>query len=209
MQFFSPSRQTTSLLDPNILLRTTRDNGSKTAAMEVIGSLCVSLGSSTVQLRDSLCSRRACTCSEAGFSSQNGDRVWGMYYRRALFFCAFFLWAKGLNAKDIHKDMFPVYGGKCLSRKAVHKRYVEIRGERFVDFEEVEMEVRKWLRQQSKHFYAAGCDALVIRWDKCIKVGGGFVKKYMFFPGSSITCFCVLYPLVTYLLTSSYVLNDS
>jgi hypothetical protein len=32
----------------------------------------------------------------------------------------FFLWAKGLNAKDIHKQMFPVYDGKCLSRKAVH-----------------------------------------------------------------------------------------
>jgi hypothetical protein len=32
----------------------------------------------------------------------------------------FFLWAKGLNAKDIHKEMFPVYGGKCVSRKAVH-----------------------------------------------------------------------------------------
>jgi hypothetical protein len=26
--------------------------------------------------------------------------------------------AKGLNAKDIHKEIFPVYGGKCLSRKA-------------------------------------------------------------------------------------------
>jgi hypothetical protein len=31
-----------------------------------------------------------------------------------------FLWAKGLNAKDIHEEMFLVYGGKCLSRKAVH-----------------------------------------------------------------------------------------
>jgi hypothetical protein len=31
-----------------------------------------------------------------------------------------FLWAKGLNAKDIHKEMLPVYGRKCLSRKAVH-----------------------------------------------------------------------------------------
>jgi hypothetical protein len=31
-----------------------------------------------------------------------------------------FLCAKGLNAKDIHKEMFPVYGGKCLSRKGVH-----------------------------------------------------------------------------------------
>jgi hypothetical protein len=31
-----------------------------------------------------------------------------------------FLWEKRLNAKDIHKQIFPVYGGKCLSRKAVH-----------------------------------------------------------------------------------------
>jgi hypothetical protein len=31
-----------------------------------------------------------------------------------------FLSAKGLNAKDIHKEMFPVYGGKRLLRKAVH-----------------------------------------------------------------------------------------
>jgi hypothetical protein len=30
-----------------------------------------------------------------------------------------FLWEKELNAKDIHKKMFPAYGGKCLSRKAV------------------------------------------------------------------------------------------
>jgi hypothetical protein len=26
----------------------------------------------------------------------------------------FFLWAKGLNTKSIHKEMYPVYGGKCL-----------------------------------------------------------------------------------------------
>jgi hypothetical protein len=32
----------------------------------------------------------------------------------------FFVWAKELNAKDIRKEMFPVYGGKCLSHKAVH-----------------------------------------------------------------------------------------
>jgi hypothetical protein len=31
-----------------------------------------------------------------------------------------FLWAEGLNAKDIYKEMFPVYGEKCLSRKMVH-----------------------------------------------------------------------------------------
>jgi hypothetical protein len=31
-----------------------------------------------------------------------------------------FLWAKGLNSKHIYKEIFPYYGGKCLSRKAVH-----------------------------------------------------------------------------------------
>jgi hypothetical protein len=41
--------------------------------MKVISSLCISLGSSTVQLHDGLGSRRACTSSEASFSTQNGD----------------------------------------------------------------------------------------------------------------------------------------
>jgi hypothetical protein len=31
-----------------------------------------------------------------------------------------FLWAKGLDAQNINKEMCPAYGGKCLSRKAVH-----------------------------------------------------------------------------------------
>jgi hypothetical protein len=33
-----------------------------------------------------------------------------------------FLWVKGLNAKDVNKEMFPVYGVNCLSRKAVYNR---------------------------------------------------------------------------------------
>jgi hypothetical protein len=28
---------------------------------------------------------------------------------------------KRLHCKDIHKEMFPVYGGKCSSGKRVHK----------------------------------------------------------------------------------------
>jgi hypothetical protein len=50
-------------------------NGSKTAVMDVICFLCVSLGSSTVHLHDIIGSRRACACSEAGFSSENGYRA--------------------------------------------------------------------------------------------------------------------------------------
>jgi hypothetical protein len=37
--------------------------------------------------------------------------------------------------------------------------------------------MRKWLRQQSKDFYAAGFDTLVKRWDRCINVDGGYVEK--------------------------------
>jgi hypothetical protein len=50
-------------------------NGRKTAIMNITGFLCVSLGSSTVQFHDSLRSTRTFPCSDAGFSSQNGDRA--------------------------------------------------------------------------------------------------------------------------------------
>jgi hypothetical protein len=40
----------------------------------------------------------------------------------------------------------------------------------------LKLEVRKWLRQQSKDFYAAGFDALIKRRDKCINVGGRYVE---------------------------------
>jgi transposase len=41
-----------------------------------------------------------------------------------------FLWTKGLSAKDIHKETFRIYGGKCLSCKAVHKWVEKISEER-------------------------------------------------------------------------------
>jgi thiamine kinase-like enzyme len=70
------------------------------------------------------------------------------------------LWAKGLNANNIHNEMFPNYGGKCLSRKAVHK-WVEKFSQGRSKVADDETEMRKWLRQQSKDFYAASFDALV------------------------------------------------
>jgi hypothetical protein len=87
-----------------------------------------------------------------------------------------FLRARRLNVKYVHKEMFPVYGEKCLWRKAVHN-WVKKRGKRFADDEEVETEVQEWFRQQSKDFYAAGFDALVKRWYNCINVGEGYVEK--------------------------------
>jgi hypothetical protein len=72
--------------------------------------------------------------------------------------------------------MFPVHGGKCSLRKAVHS-WVEKSCKLYADDEDVEKQVRKWLRQQSKDFYAAGFDALVKRLDKCVNVGGGYAEK--------------------------------
>jgi hypothetical protein len=48
-------------------------------------------------------------------------------------------------------------------------------------------QVRKWLRQQPKDFYAAGFDEMIKPWDKCINVGEGYVEKLIFFPGSIMT----------------------
>jgi hypothetical protein len=62
-----------------------------------------------------------------------------------------FLWSKGLNAKDIHKEMFAVYGGKCSSCKAFHN-WVEKHVRIFADDEVVATGLRKWLRQKSETF---------------------------------------------------------
>jgi hypothetical protein len=106
-----------------------------------------------------------------------------------------FLWAKGLNANDIHKAMFPVYGGKCLPCKAVHS-WVEKRGKRFADDEEVETELQKWLKHRPKDFYA-----LVKRWNECVSMlVQDMLRNKSFFPYSNITCF-TFYIHVTYLLT--------
>jgi hypothetical protein len=61
----------------------------------------------------------------------------------------FFLWTKYLNAMDIPKEMFHVYGGKFLSRKGVQiwviKRFAD--DERFEteDAEVVETTVKRLL----------------------------------------------------------------
>jgi hypothetical protein len=89
--------------------------------------------------------------------------------------CAF-LWARGLYANNIHKEIFPAYCWNCLLRKVAHS-WVQTRDKYFADEEEFETEVRKWLRQQSKDVYAAGFDELVKRWGRCINVGGGYFEK--------------------------------
>jgi len=42
-----------------------------------------------------------------------------MYHDRAAWLFAFFV-GKKMEAKDIHKEMLPMYSEHCLSRQAVH-----------------------------------------------------------------------------------------
>jgi hypothetical protein len=86
------------------------------------------------------------------------------------------LWTKELNAKDIRKEIIPVYSGKCefhqfCPLKTTLVANVSLMTKRFGT------EVRKWLRQQSDNLYAAGFDALIKRWDRYMNVDGGYVKK--------------------------------
>jgi hypothetical protein len=102
-----------------------------------------------------------------------------VYYRRSAFCCAL-LWPNALNAQDIHKKMFRFYSVKCVSRKAAHNRFDKLSQGRS-KFTDDDRPCRRWLRQQSKDVYAAGFEALIKRWDKCINVGEGYVEKLMFF----------------------------
>jgi hypothetical protein len=85
--------------------------------MDVIVFLLTSVGSSTVRLLDSIGSRRACACSEL-VSVVKMATVLEEYTNEEQRYVVWFLWGKGLNAKDIHKEIYPLYDGKCLSCKA-------------------------------------------------------------------------------------------
>jgi hypothetical protein len=81
--------------------------------MDVIGFLRVSLGNSTVQLHAHAHVQRLLTVV-------NMTTVLEVCTTEEQRFVVSFLWSKELSAGDIHKEMFSVCGGKCLSRKAVH-----------------------------------------------------------------------------------------
>ena len=87
-----------------------------------------------------------------------------------------FLWAKNMEAKDIHKEMLPMYGEHCLSRQAVHnwvQQFLEWR----TSIKDKYRAVRAWFRQQPKEFFAAGFQGIVKRWDKCLNLYGDYVEK--------------------------------
>jgi hypothetical protein len=79
--------------------------------------------------------------------------------------------------------MFPVYGGKCLSRKAVQIWANKFSQERSMVTDDAR------LGGEVAETTAECFDGLEKRCDKFITVGGGYGEKYMFFPGLNITCF--------------------
>jgi hypothetical protein len=86
-------------------------NGSKRTVMAVIDSLCVSLGSSTVQLHESMCQMHMFR----GWLQYKTATVLEKYTTEEQRSVVHFLLTKGLNVNDIHKEVFPVYSGKCFS----------------------------------------------------------------------------------------------
>ena len=102
-----------------------------------------------------------------------------------------FLLAKGMAAKDIHKEMLPMYDEYCLSRQAVHnwvQKFSEGRtsiedehrsrsagGDRYAGNVAARRRHHP-SREQPQEFYAAGFQGFVKRWDKCLNLYGDYVE---------------------------------
>jgi hypothetical protein len=92
-------------------------------------------------------------------------------------------WANKLNAKDIHKEMFPLYGGKCLSCKTIDNWAEKFSEGRSKVANDARL-VRRWLRRICCGFRGAGKalgQVYQCWWRIC--------QEIHFFPGSSSTCF--------------------
>ena len=85
-----------------------------------------------------------------------------------------FLWAKNMEAKDIHKEMLPMYGEHCLSHRAVHN-WVQKFSEGRTSIEDENRVGRITFRQQP--IFAAVFQGLVKLWDKCLNLYGDYVEK--------------------------------
>jgi hypothetical protein len=110
-----------------------------------------------------------------------------------------FLWAKELSAKHVNKEIFPAYGGKCLSRKAVHN-WVEMFSQgrsKIADdarpgAEVAETTVKGLLCCGFRHIGKEIGRVYQCSWRICREVNVLFMSEYL--------VFYVLYPFVSYLL---------
>jgi hypothetical protein len=147
--------------------------------MDVIGFLYVTLGSSTVQLHDSLGNAHvhvqrlvSVVKMPTVFKHCNTEEQHSVVH----FFC---VQKDSMQRIFIEKLFLFTVGSVCHI-----KRFTTVSRNSLKDVRKSQMmpdQLRKWLRQQSKDLYAAGFDTLIKHWDKCINVAAGYVEKYMFF----------------------------
>jgi len=97
-----------------------------------------------------------------------------MYHDRAAWRCAFFV-GKNMEAKDIHKEMLPMYVEHCLSRQAVHN-WVQKFSEGRTSIEDEYLAGRPVEIATPETLYG-GFQGLVKRWDKCLNLYGDYVEK--------------------------------
>jgi hypothetical protein len=96
----------------------------------------------------------------------------GVLPKSSVLLCVFFCGQKDSMQRILIKKCF-LFVFRSICR--VNRLYFA--DKHFDDNEEVETEVWKWQSQESRDFYAADFDALVMRRDKRINVGGGYVEK--------------------------------
>jgi hypothetical protein len=121
--------------------------------------------------------------------------------------CGFHLWAKGLNAKDIHKEMFPVYSGVCRV-----KRFTAGSRNSPKDVRKSQMmpdQVRKWLKQQSVWRPCCGFPRTGKAMGQVYQCYWRIYREINVFPRFECHMFYALYPFVTYLLTPPLVEGDA
>jgi hypothetical protein len=90
------------------------------------------------------------------------------------------LWAKELNAKDIHKEMFPVYGGKCLPHKVAYKWVEKFSQERSKAADDPRP-VAEVAETTVRRLLCCGFRGTGKAMGQCVNVGGGYVENKCFF----------------------------
>ena len=98
-----------------------------------------------------------------------------MYHDRAAWRCGFFV-GKKMEAKDIKKEMLPMYGEHCLSRQAVHN-WVQNLSEGQTGIEDEHQAGRSVEIATPETLQRVEDRGLVKRWDKCLNLYGDYVEK--------------------------------
>jgi hypothetical protein len=80
------------------------------------------------------------------------------------------------SVEEVHcgaSNVWPV----IIVQQQYSKLKKHFRGPRFLTVEDVQEEVRRWLRLQNASCYCQGSDSLIYRYDKCLKRYGDYVDK--------------------------------